>query len=261
MNNLNYAETQTGASCGISSSGAVPRFAEHAPYASSESHLSADRRDRDSSRNSEQSCFALATDPGLIDLGLRALHLEVATLRQRRGPPHMASSPHAGLPPPALLPRSVQSQRPEDRSAERHLSRSSSRPVWISDLHRRTSYSDHCTLRREPGVMSVSFVPDQRVGRFIVLLIAITDRKKPRHRTSLGRGPYRLDRLLRTTRVDNGVHGAPERQGRRDTWTPDDPPDPIQSSQTLGSSQECSLPSLGVIQSIVTPPGALLECQ
>jgi hypothetical protein len=35
----------------------------------------------------------------------------------------------------------------------------------------------------------------------------------------------------------------------------------VPSSQTFGSSQECSLPSLGVIHSIVTPLDASLECQ
>ena len=51
---------------------------------------------------------------------------------------------------------------------------------------------------------------------------------------------------------------------RRDGGTPgrhSDRPGRIPSPQTLGSSQECSLPSLGVIHNIVTPPGASLECQ
>jgi hypothetical protein len=57
---------------------------------------------------------------------------------------------------------------------------------------------------------------------------------------------------------------GPDDQVRRDGGIfrrSSDSPGWVPRSQTLGSSQECSLPSQGVIHSIVTPPGALLECQ
>ena len=55
--------------------------------------------------------------------------------------------------------------------------------------------------------------------------------------------------------------GAPKRRDGGILRRNSDSPGLVASSQTLGSSQECSLPSPGVIHSIVTPSGALLECQ
>ena len=65
----------------------------------------------------------------------------------------------------------------------------------------------------------------------------------------------------RAPRPRQGPRGVPMRRDGGILRRNSDSPGLVPSSQTLGSSQECSLPSPGVIHSIVTPPGALLECQ